>query len=346
MDVPGTDRRRLALALGASVVVLVSAPGVGQIRGALQAAFPNQYRLILGGVVAVSVAAGVAYAIARIRERRVVRFSLIAMAIAAGALFALATKTGNANVDAVERFHFIEYGFLALLFQRVWRDRRGVASLLLPFLAVFMVGTLDEGIQWFVPIRVGEWRDVLLNSVAIVCGLMFAAALDERDARAQPNRSSRRAVTLMLGAAGMLFAIFFYVVHIGHEVRDPAIGSFLSRYTASELLANAADRTRRWQIEPLTTLRRYSKEDQYMSEGLWHIQARNEAGSDPLRQWRENLILEKYFAPVLDFPTYNTPRGGRWPAEQRENVRAIAEADPRPFVSHANPYPIYTWFDR
>ena len=80
-----------------------------------------------------------------------------------------------------------------------------------------------------------------------------------------------------------------------------------------------------------------------MSEGLWHIQARNEARSDPLTQWKENLILERYFQPVLDFPTYNTPTGGRWPEEQRDNIRAIASGDTRPWTSRAHPYPIYAW---
>jgi len=336
--------RRLALALGVSFVVLVSAPAIGQIRGAIQAAFPGQYRLILGAFVVASIGAGVVYAMATIREGRASRFGLMVAAIAAGALYSLATATGNANVDAVERFHFAEYGFLALLYHRVWSDRSAAGALLLAFLAVFMVGTLDEGIQWFVPIRVGEWRDVLLKSVAIVCGLAFAAALRGRDGHFQPERSHRREFVAMLGATTLLFATFFHIVHVGHEVRDPGIGTFRSRYTASELLANAADRARRWRTEPLTTLRRYSMEDQYMSEGLWHIQARNEASNDPLTQWRENLILEQYFQPVLDFPTYNTPKGGRWPEEQRKNVGAIAASDTRPWVSRANPYPIYVWW--
>src|SRR4249920_3371237 len=169
--------RRLALAVGVSFVVLVSAPAIGQIRGALQSAFPGQYRLILGAFVVAAIVAGVLYALATVRQGRGLRFGLIAAAIAAGALYSLATATGNANVDAVERFHFAEYGFLALLYYRVWRDRSTAAALLFGFLAVFMVGTLDEGIQWFVPLRVGEWRDVLLNSIAIICGLAFGAAL-------------------------------------------------------------------------------------------------------------------------------------------------------------------------
>jgi VanZ family protein len=178
--------RRLALAAAVSLVVLVSAPAIGQIRGAIQAAFPGQYRLILVAFVVAAIGAGVVYAVATVREGRVWRFGLIAAAIAAGALYSLATATGNANVDAVERFHFAEYGFLALLYQRAWRDRSTAAGLLLAFLSVFMIGTLDEGIQWFVPIRVGEWRDVLLNSIAIICGLAFAAALHRRGACSAP----------------------------------------------------------------------------------------------------------------------------------------------------------------
>lgn len=332
------------LALAASLVVLVSAPAIGQIRGAIQTAFPGQYRMILGAFVVGVIGAGVLYAIATIRERRAFRFSLIVTAVSLGALYSFATATGNANVDAVERFHFAEYGLLTLLYLRVWRDRGTSAAVVLAFLAVFMVGTLDEGIQWYVPIRVGEWADVLLNSVAITCGLLFGAALRPDASRVYRDRPRRRAVVTMLASAIVLFATFFYVVHVGHAVQDSAIGTFRSRYTASELLANAADRSQRWQTHPLTTLHRYSREDQYMSEGLWHIQARNEAANDPLTQWRENLILEKYFQPVLDFPTYNTPKGGRWPAEQRENVRVVVASDfLRPWVSKANPYPIYEW---
>jgi hypothetical protein len=335
--------RRLALALGASFIVLASAPAIGQIRGAIQSAFPGQYRLILGAFVVAAIGAGVLYASVTVRERRLMRFGLIAAAIAAGAVYSLGTATGNANVDAVERFHFAEYGLLTLLYYRVWRDGSVAAALALAFLAVFMVGTLDEGIQWFVPLRVGEWRDVLLNSIAIICGLAFGVALQRQNGDVQSDRPRRREVLVMLVAASVLFASFFYLVHVGHEVRDAAIGAFRSRYTASELLAHAADRAERWRTEPLTTLRRYSREDQYMSEGLWHIQARNEAGNDPVTQWRENLILERYFQPVLDFPTYNTSKGGRWPEEQRKNVGAIAADDARPWASKANPYPIYVW---
>ena len=53
-----------------------------------------------------------------------------------------------------------------------------------------------------------------------------------------------------------------------------------------------------------------------MSEGLLHVQERNrrwEAG-DIRAAWSENLILEKYYAPVLDTPSYISRTGHRWPA--------------------------------
>src|SRR5678816_530595 len=71
---------------------------------------------------------------------------------------------------------------------------------------------------------------------------------------------------------------------------------------------------------------RTSIEDHYLAEGLWHVQRRNEV-EDAQRVWHENLILEKYFAPVLDFPTYSTGAGAKWPAEQRANAEAQAGAE-------------------
>ncbi len=48
--------------------------------------------------------------------------------------------------------------------------------------------------------------------------------------------------------------------------------------------------------------------------------------------WHENLILERFFAPVLDRPTYVSLNGNRWPPEQRADAAARGAADP-PFVS-------------
>jgi hypothetical protein len=137
-------------------------------------------------------------------------------------------------------------------------------------------------------------------------------------------------------------AAFFHAVHLGHEIDDPQIGDFLSRYSAEELLATSRDRAVRWQSAPPRELHRTSIEDHYLAEGVWHVQRRNEV-EDPQRVWHENLILEKYFAPVLDFPTYSTGAGAKWPAEQRANAEAQARTEASAYRSTANPYPIYTW---
>jgi VanZ like family len=331
------------LALLASLVITVGAPYTGQIRGAIQDALPGQYRLIIGGIVVAVVASAVLTALLRIKERRLFRYGLLALAVGGGATYAFLTATGNANVDVVERFHLVEYGTLTWLYYRVWHAHGDLTSLVFPVLAAFMVGIFDEGLQWLVPARVGELRDVLLNGVSIACGLVFSLGLQPLIGQQwMPDRAGRRALALFATAGIVMLAAFFHTVHLGHEIDDPQAGVFLSRYSAEELLAASRDRALRWQVAPPRELHRTSIEDHYLAEGAWHVQRRNEV-ADPQRVWHENLILEKYFAPVLDFPTYSTGAGAKWPAEQRANAETQVGSDASAYRSTANPYPIYTW---
>ena len=335
--------RRLLLAVTASLIIVFGAPYTGQIRGALQDALPGQYRLILGGIVLAAVAFAVVSALVRIREQRARRYGLLALAVGGGALYAWATATGNDNVDAVERFHLVEYGALTWLYYRVWQHRGDITSLVFPALAAFTVGIVDETLQWLVPARVGELRDVLLNAVSIACGVIFSIGLEPvTTASWWPDRRGRLALAACASAVLVMLAAFFHAVHLGHEIDDPQTGGFLSRYSAEELRAASRDRTVRWQSAPPRELRRASIEDQYLAEAAWHVQRRNEI-EDAQRVWHENLILEKYFAPALDFPTYATGAGARWPVEQRANAEALAGTESRIYRSTANPYPIYTW---
>jgi hypothetical protein len=335
---------RLALALIASFVVVLGAPYTGQIRGAIQDALPGQYRIIIGGIVIAAVALAVVTALLRIKERRAQRYGALALALGGGAVYASVTATGNANVDVVERFHLVEYGALTWLFYRAWHARGDVSSLVFPALATFMVGIFDEGLQWLVPARVGELHDVLLNAVSIACGLVFSIGLEPQAAGAgwPRDRKRRGALAAFAAVAILTLAGFFHTVHLGHLVHDADAGDFLSRYSATELLEASRDRAIRWQSAPPRELRRTSIEDHYLAEGVWHIQRRNEV-ADPVRVWHENLILEKYFAPVLAFPTYSTGAGATWPAEQRANAAAQVRTTASTYRSTANPYPIYTW---
>jgi VanZ family protein len=336
---------RLLMALFASLAVVLAAPFVGQARGALQEALPDQYRNIVLGMVAIGVVGIVAIALTMIRERRLLRYSLLAGAVGGGVVYAYLTRTDNPEVNAVEWFHFVEYGLLTLLFHRVWRDAGDLSSLALPAVAVFVVGTLDEGFQWFVPARVGELRDVFLNLAAIACGLVCGGGIEPPRRLAHVTGRTRRNLFYGLAVAVLALSVFVYTVHMGYDVRDGSGDGLLSRFSEEDLRFAAIDRSERWKTAPPVELRRLSREDQYLAEGLWHIQARSVAfrDGDLPTAFKENQILETWFAPVLDFPTYLTPETERWPPERKAAVAEEVVPGAEPFISDASPIPIYTW---
>jgi hypothetical protein len=87
-----------------------------------------------------------------------------------------------------------------------------------------------------------------------------------------------------------------------------------------------------------------SREDQYLGEGVAHVRWRNQAldRGDLTTAWHENLILERYFAPVLDHPSYATGTVSRWTPHTRDDVAARAPRV-REYDSAAIPVPIYEW---
>jgi VanZ like protein len=337
---------RLIAALVVSVSVILASPLMGQIRAVLRSTFPRQFVTIVGGSVAAVVALGVLMAVSRIRDRRAPRYAALLLALALGIGYSVAFRSGVAEVDSVERVHFVEYGLIALLFYRVWRPVGDPSIFAVPLLAGLIVGTLDEWLQWFVPVRVGEARDVFLDVIAVVCGLLFAGAIEPPATftmRLKPRSISR--IGLMTASALLLFAGFLNSVHLGHMLEDKGVGLFKSRYSVEQLEALSRDREIRWRTHPPIVLKRFSREDQYMDEGLWHIRRRNEswADGDYAKAWHENQILERFFAPVLDTSSYAAAHGSRWPAEQRADAETRAEGTSATFVSDAEPLPILVW---
>ena len=344
---PARARSRLLLACAVAAAVILSAPFIGQIRSALRAAFPGQFVAIVTGAIAAAIGAAVLVALVRIRDRRARRYAAILAAVAVGAAYAVLTRTGRPEVDAVERFHFVEYGIVTFLFYRVWREAEDASIFLMPVLAGLIVGTFEEWFQWFVPVRVGEMKDIFLNGVAIACGLLVSYAIEppHRVALTISRRSAAR-LLVMASAAVVVFAAFFHAVHLGYDITDAGIGTFRSRYHADRLLELSQERGARWKTNPPLKLVRVSREDQYMTEGVVHVQRRNDAwqAGDIAAAWAENLILEKYFAPVLDTPSFVSPTGHRWPDAQRADAESrAAAARPQPYVSDAYPYRLYVW---
>ena len=334
-------RHRLAVALAAAAAVILSAPFIQQAFTAASSAWGAYLRAVGIAVSALPVGLALLVAAQRIRERRLARYLMLAASLAIAATYILIEALSFA-----EAFHFVEYGLLAWFFYGAMRTRDDGSLIVLPLLAGVLVGTLDEWFQWFIPIRAGEARDIVLNGVASGCGLLFAMALDPPTGPvATLRRQSVARVCLWGGAAAAVFGLFFLTVHVGHDVHDGEIGAFRSRYTGAQLETLARDRAERWRSRPPLVLRRLSREDQYLTEGLWHVQRRNQAlgAGDGAAAWRENRILERFYAPILETPTYADPSGHRWSVEQHAEAARLPGLDRAPAVSDAYPYPLYVW---
>jgi hypothetical protein len=341
-----TRRGALAVAVAASTALVLAAPGIGSARSALRAAFPGTFSRLVEGGLALVIGIALAIAVARIRAHRLARYGALAVAIAAAWAYSAATGSADPAIRAVERVHFVEFGVIACLFLRVWRDRPDASAIAAAALAAGIAGIGDEAFQWFLPARVGELADVALNAVAIGCGLLVGAALAPPAAiTGRWSGASIQLVARLVAVTVVALAAFVHLVHLGHRIEVPGVGAFLSRETAGGLDALARDRAVVWAAAPpLVRPPRFSREDQYMTEGLQHVQARNAAwtGGDAPTAWRENAILERYFAPVLDTPSYVAKTGHRWSAEQRADGERRARDAASRFESRAFPYPVYT----
>jgi hypothetical protein len=345
---PPLERGRFALALTSSALLVVSAPFMGEARHWLRDTFPTHFVAIVGVAVALAALVAIAVAISRIRDHRAARYTLVAAAVLLAVVYSARSSIGNPESDVVEHVHFIEYGIVTWLFYRAWQRLDDGGVIVLPLLAGLAVGTCEEWFQWFLPARVGELRDIFLNGAAIVSGLLLSTAIVPP--AGIRSGLGRRSLAHLFGVGAVLAALlagFLNSVHVGYEIADPDVGAFRSIYSAAELDALARDRALRWASDPpIVRPARLSREDQYFSEGLLHAQERNrqwEAGQLTVA-WFENRILETYFAPVLDAPSYISRTALRWPAAQRADAEHRASVDSRAFRSGAQgEFPIFTW---
>ena len=336
--------QRTVVACAAAAAVVLGAPLVGDLRNALLLAAPRYYVLVIsGGVLAGAVAVLVA-CLRAIREDRARRIGILASSVGLALVSFAALRSGNANVDAVEAFHFVEYGVLALLFFPFGQLGARWEAYLHAGLATTAVGIADEWFQWFVPGRAGEWHDVLFDLLATGCGLLLCLALDERRGRSSDRPARGVRLGLATAVVVLFLGAFLATLHLGHEIRDPEIGAFRSRFSDTRLQELGAERHREWGGGPPPVRGRYDREDQYEAEALWHVRRRNfgmdkDRNGDPAEldiAWRENQILERYFTAVLD-------AGHRLAPEQLADVDARRAHGTTPFESDAEALPIYTW---
>lgn len=80
-----------------------------------------------------------------------------------------------------ERMHLLEYGFLSFLTYRMYRVKATWRrAAFYAFFTVSFCGTLDEVIQHFLPNRVGDLRDVVINMWSGLLGLILVLVVDRK----------------------------------------------------------------------------------------------------------------------------------------------------------------------
>src|SRR4029453_5711887 len=111
-----------AVAAIASAMIVLASPFMGQLQSFLRRSLSTRTYVLLFGVgVLAAVGTAILIAFLRIRERRAARFGMLIAALVFGGGYMWLNATPYAEVNAVERVHFVEYGLIAFLFYRVWK---------------------------------------------------------------------------------------------------------------------------------------------------------------------------------------------------------------------------------
>lgn len=194
--------------------------------------------------------------------------------------------------SSVEAIHFVEYAALGVLLFRAWR-RHGQDPLVYPLAlaSLGLVAWADEFLQWLMPGRFWDFRDIRLNVLAGGIGLLFVAGVASPGTVRMPI--ARSAVRRLCAAVGALLALLLLAVsatparvdfaaarvpglaflrnnesrlaEYGRRHADPEIGIFQSQMDLAALRQN--DRERGAEIgaafaadRPLPDLRDYRRD--------------------------------------------------------------------------------------
>ncbi|MEY5062370.1 MAG: hypothetical protein RLZZ112_334 [Verrucomicrobiota bacterium] len=158
-----------------------------------------------------------------------------------------------------EALHFVQYGLLSALAYRAFAEGgANRATYLNAFLLTAILGSVDEVIQWLVPKRFFDFRDIAINVIAgglIQLGLVLGIAPQALKVKA-PVTSVQTAWNLgviwivllgfclnntlsvwrpVLFPGPHLFLFDEAMTEYGHKIRDPEIGTFYSRFTPEQL---------------------------------------------------------------------------------------------------------------
>ena len=199
-----------------------------------------------------------------------------------GVALVLAAGTWHLRRGPEEAMHFVQYGVLSVLLYRALRTRYADAGLyVIAFLLGALLGTLDEVIQWIIPRRFFDFRDILIN-VSAVGLVQVALARGVRPEGIHPSPRPATLLTALRWAASLAFVLSVMVLATPARVRTvtqamgwPEVGEamveygyrlygpdgliFFSRFSAEELRAH--DQQRAAELGPL--LAQYARDKDY-----------------------------------------------------------------------------------
>jgi hypothetical protein len=244
------------VALGVwTALIFASIPTIRILQGWVAARFGSA---LFGYGVMAAVVAGLAWALVLLGRARG-RIALIDLAWLAGIAIVYVWWTRRLWGQPEEAVHFVEYGVLGVLAWRAIRQRTpDAAAHLAAALLGTLIGTCDEIVQWVVPSRFFDLRDVALNagSSALVQLALRRIVSPSPPARPQSLRLAARLaaaelalLTLCLAATPARverlvtrFPSLAFLAHTpeamaeyGHLYNLPSIGRFRSRFTLEEL---------------------------------------------------------------------------------------------------------------
>lgn len=183
----------------------------------------------------------------------------------AGVACAFAGGAWHLRANPEEAMHFVQYGVLSLLLFRAFREHMADSGLYVAcFFAGAFLGVLDEFIQWLVPRRFFDFRDMFINISAVTL-VQLALARGVRPAGPSTSfqpRSMR--IALMLATALALFVMLILaatparvaaltealgvkpmdeaMVEYGHRLQAGGETHFVSRRSGPALLEEDARR--------------------------------------------------------------------------------------------------------
>lgn len=312
-------------ALCLAAVSLVTAPFLGLLRNALLDAFPRTFVLFLGVTFGVGFLGLLVIGAWRVRSLGRKAYAGLFLLAVLVALQTFVFNRGIPRVDIVEKVHFIQYGFLALLLYRAARSSGDLSMVAIPLLGALATGSLEEWVQWLVPLRVGEVMDVALNLYAGACGLVLGWTLfPPVGFKSRLTVASLRQVGGFATAAVLSFGLFYHCAHLGYLLQDPEIGEFRSWHSLRQLEEKSALYAAEWRREPPQLDRALDLENRFATEAGWHVSARNAAYSrkDYCTALKENQILERYYEPFLGIPNKDSAGTRRLSAEQDRELEA------------------------